>query len=183
MSLGIKKFELTGDTKIVFGRTLHRIRAVRDFGDVKAGDLGGWVESEQNLSHVGDAWVFDDASVFGDARVYGRAEVYGDAVVYGDASVFGNARVYGDARVYGNAVVYGNADVKSSADYMVFKNTWSSMRWFTYTSSNKMWTVGCFHGTGEELIKKAYKDSEKSGKCYEAIVRAVEAIEAASGRR
>ena len=40
-----------------------------------------------------------------------------------------------------------------------------------------MWSVGCFFGTGAELIAKAYKDSEKSGKCYEAIVKAQEAIE------
>ena len=42
-----------------------------------------------------------------------------------------------------------------------------------------MWKVGCFYGSGDELIKKAYADSELSGKCYEAIVRAVETIEAA----
>jgi hypothetical protein len=42
-----------------------------------------------------------------------------------------------------------------------------------------MWRVGCFLGTGEELIKKAYKDSETSGRCYEAIVRAMEQIEEA----
>ena len=40
-----------------------------------------------------------------------------------------------------------------------------------------MWKVGCFCGTGEELVKKAYADSELSGKCYEAIVRAQEAID------
>jgi hypothetical protein len=40
-----------------------------------------------------------------------------------------------------------------------------------------MWKVGCFHGTGEELIAKAYKDSELSGKCYEASVRYVEELE------
>ena len=62
---------------------------------------------------------------------------------------------------------------------MVIKNIWSSGRWFTYTSSNKKWAVGCFYGTGEELVAKAYKDSKLSGKCYEAIVRAVETIEAA----
>ena len=55
----------------------------------------------------------------------------------------------------------------------------SSGRWFTYTRSNKKWAVGCFYGTGEELIKKAYADSKVSGKCYEAIVRAVETIESA----
>jgi hypothetical protein len=41
-----------------------------------------------------------------------------------------------------------------------------------------MWTVGCFHGTGEELIRKAYADSELAGRCYEAVVKAVEQIEA-----
>ena len=79
----------------------------------------------------------------------------------------------------GNAWVYGDAKVCGDADYMVFKNAWSSGRWFTYTRTNKMWAVGCFYGTGEELIKKAYTDNELSGKCYEAIVRVVEAIEAA----
>ena len=57
----MKKYEFTGETKTVFGRTLHRIRAILDFGDVKAGDIGGWVEKESNLSHEGDAWVYGNA--------------------------------------------------------------------------------------------------------------------------
>ena len=82
-----------------------------------------------------------------------------------------------ESNLSGNAWVSGNAKVKSSKDYCVYKNTWSSFRWFTYTKSNKMWSVGCFYGSGPELIAKAYKDSEKSGKCYEAIVKAQEEIE------
>ena len=165
-----KKYELTNETKtLADGTVLHRIRALRDiprFG-VKAGELGGFVEEENNLSQDGKAWVFDNAEVSGNAKVYGNAEVSGNAKVYG------NAWVSGDARVSGNAKVHGDSD------YMVIKNTWSSGRWFTYTSSNKKWAVGCFYGTGEELIKKAYADSELSGRCYEAIVRSVETIEAA----
>ena len=76
----------------------------------------------------------------------------------------------------------GDASVSCDKDYMTFKNSWSSGRWFTYTASNKKWSVGCFYGTGDELVRKAYLNSELSGKCYEAIVRAVEAIEAAKGR-
>ena len=87
-----------------------------------------------------------------------------------------------NAWVCGNALVYGGAEVCGDEDYMVIKNTWSSGRWFTYTRSNNMWKVGCFYGSGDELIKKAYADSELSGKCYEAIVRAVETIEAAKAK-
>lgn len=76
----------------------------------------------------------------------------------------------------GDAWVYGNAKVCGNADYIVLKNNWSSGRYFTYTLSNNMWKVGCFFGTGEELIKKAYEDSEISGKCYEASVRYVEEL-------
>ena len=97
----MKKYEFTGETKEFCGRTLHRIRAVRDFGDVSAGEVGGWIEDGVNLSHYGDACVSGDACVYGDARVYGDAWVYGDACVSGDACVYGAARVYGDARVYG----------------------------------------------------------------------------------
>ena len=160
----MKKYELTKEMKtLAHGTVLHRIRALMDiprFG-VKAGELGGFVEGENNLSQDGNAWVS------GDSRVYGNALVSGNAFVFGDARVSGEARVSGDAKVSANS------------DYMVVKNTWSSGRWFTYTRSNKQWAVGCFCGTGEELIKKAYADSELSGKCYEAIVRAVETIEAA----
>lgn len=78
---------------------------------------------------------------------------------------------------YGDAWVCGDAVIESQRDYIVFKNFWSSGRYFTYTRSNKKWKVGCFYGTGEELIKKAYLDSKESGWQYEQVVRYVEAVE------
>ena len=39
-----------------------------------------------------------------------------------------------------------------------------------------MWKVGCFYGTGKELIKKAYEDSELSGKNYELTVKYIETL-------
>ncbi len=130
-----KKYDFTDEMKVFGGITLRRIVALRDFGDVKAGDKGGWIEKEENLSQDGNAWVF------------------------------------------GNAQVCGDAHVASESDYIVFKNFWSSGRYFTYTFSNRMWKVGCFYGTGEELIKKAYADSEDSGWHYEQAVRYAEAAE------
>ena len=75
----MKKFELMTESKMnVFGKTLFRIRALVDFSFVKAGDVGGWIEEEGNLSQSGNAWVYGDAEVCGDARVYGDARVCGN---------------------------------------------------------------------------------------------------------
>ncbi|MCB2923919.1 hypothetical protein J0639_04405 [Streptococcus suis] len=143
-----KKYELVLDDTIGFwGWKLFRIRALISFGSVEVGDLGGYIEKEDNLSHDGNAWVS------------------------------GNAKVWGDAEVSGNAWVSGDAKVSELGDIIVFKNHWSSGRHFTYTKSNKMWKAGCFYGTGQELIEKAYRDSEKSGNHYKACVDFVESLE------
>ena len=75
----MKKFEFTGETKTIslLFRTaiLHRIRAVAEFGLVKVGDLGGWIEKEENLSHEGKAWVWGNAEVCGDAKVFSASHV------------------------------------------------------------------------------------------------------------
>ena len=58
------KYEFTGETKKVSlfrNITVRRIRATIAFGVVKAGDLGGWIEKEENLSQEGDAWVYGNA--------------------------------------------------------------------------------------------------------------------------
>ena len=82
----MKKYEFTGETKqveLLFRTvTLHRIKAVAEFGIVKVGDLGGWIEKEENLSHDGKAWVYGNAKVWGDAKVWGNAKVWGDAEVF-----------------------------------------------------------------------------------------------------
>ena len=129
-----------------------------------------------------NAVVYDNAQVYGNAKVFENAEVSFDAKVYDDAKVYeyamvqGNAKVYGNAEIRTNACIYGDAIIDSIGDYIVFKNFWSSGRSFTWTRSNDMWKVGCFYGTGEELIKKAYKESEISGREYERIVKYVETI-------
>ena len=185
-----KKYELVVDDTITFwGWKLFRIRALISFGSVDAGDLGGYIYTEDNLSQKGDAWVWGnakvsgnaevsgDAEVLGNAEVSGNAKVSGNAEVSGDAKVWGNAEVSGDAEVWGNAEVSGDAKVSDFEDVIVFKNHWSSGRHFTYTKSNKMWRVGCFYGTGQELIDKAYRDSEKSGNFYKAYVEFIASLE------
>ena len=129
-----------------------------------------------NAMVCGNAEIRGNAVVCGKARVSDKTIVFDDAEVYDNAWVYGNAEIYGNARVYGNAEIGENAKVESAADYIVFKNWWSSGRYFTWTRSNNMWKVGCFYGTGEQLIEKAYNDSEKSGREYEKIVRYTETV-------
>lgn len=70
----MKKYEFTGETKIVAGVTLKRIRALISFGFVAKGEIGGFIEDEKNLSHDGNACVTGNAWVTGNARVTGNAD-------------------------------------------------------------------------------------------------------------
>ena len=64
----MKKFELTAEfVTNVFGKKLFRIKALVAFGNVEKGELGGFIEKEDNLSHGGNAWVSGNAQVSGNA--------------------------------------------------------------------------------------------------------------------
>ena len=156
-----KKFELTAEfVTNIFGNKLFRIKALMAFGDVKEGELGGYVEKEENLDHDGDAWVSGNAQVSGDARVYG------DAWVSGNARVYGNAEVYGDARVYGNAWVSGDARVYGNAEYTTIKGFGRECRtttFFRLKNGEVGVRCGCFYGTIEqfrEKVQETHRDSK-----------------------
>ena len=154
----MKKFELTTEfITNMFGKKLFRIKALVEFGNVKAGELGGYVEKEENVSQDGNAWVSGDARVYGDAEVSGDARVSGNAEVSGNAWVYGDAWVSGNAWVYGNAWVSGNARVSSDADYALVQGFGTEFRCTTfYRGKNKkiMVNCGCFHGDLEGFRKQ-----------------------------
>lgn len=155
---------------------------------------------------AGAATVCNKSRVFGNAKVYGHAYISGHVEIYGNASVSENAtiswgqcddtisgiKIGGETKIGGqvlistqysllidNAFIFGDAVIESKHDWIVFKNWWSSGRFFTWTRSNDMWSVGCFYGTGKELIVKAYKDSEISGREYKRVVKYVEGVKKA----
>ena len=114
-------FKLTEETKVnKAGVTLHRIVATRDSRHAKAGQLGGFIEKEENLG--GEAWVDNNAEVWGEAFVYccayvgDNARVYGNSQIYDHAWVEADARVYDNARIHENAYIGGQAEVHGKAE-------------------------------------------------------------------
>ena len=160
-----KHFKLTAETKInIFGKTLYRIECVIDCKWAKAGDKGGWLEKEDNLS--GYAWVSGNAEVSDDARVSGNAWVSGDARVSGDAWVSG------DARVSGNAEVSGNADYCCLQSFGSCDRTTSVFRQKDGTLRVR---CGCFDGNLSEFAAKVAEThgDNKFGKEYRAMIELI----------
>ena len=110
-----EKFELLeNDTKQLGEMVLRRIRATKSFETtnnhlIESGQLGGYVQSEDNLSQYGLSWVADDACVCGKARVEDDALVGDQALVSDYAIVRQNAIVYENARLFGHAIIEGSA--------------------------------------------------------------------------
>ena len=195
----MKKFELTSEFNLnFFGRKFFRIKAlvnIERYG-VKAGDLGGWVEKEDNLSQSGNAWVSNNAEVSGNACVSGDAvvsgnakvsgnacvsgdaEVSGNAWVSGNAEVSGNACVSGDAWVSGNAEVSGNACVSGDADYAVIKGFGTVYRpttFFRCHDGEVRVTCGCFYGTIDEFREQVKRT--RKGKVADEYLKIADLME------
>ena len=153
----MKKYEMLQDDKIkVSGHILYRIKALKDFSDVRVGDLGGYIEGKENLSQKGNCWVYNNACVFGNARVCEDAYVYGNARVFGETYVYGNAHVFDNAYVYGNARVCGNAKINKISDVLCISPIGSrnDVTTFFKTKDNNIGVkCGCFTGTIDDFLE------------------------------
>ena len=175
------KYILTQESIQFGGRTLYRIKALKDFGDVKAGDLGGYIEKELNLSQEGKCWVHSEAKVCHYALVSDNAQVRDyalvcdnaqvrdyalvsdnawvcDYAVVGDyAVVLGNSVISYYAVVCGNAWVSGNAVVRDNA--IATKKVITFRNIYTLTMTDNHIRYGCIQKTIEEW--KLFLDSDE----------------------
>ena len=185
-----KKYEILIDKEntIEFeGRTLHRIRALRNFNDVKAGDIGGFVESEWNLSQEGNCWIYDDAicmdsaSVCDNAKMYNRSCMYNYSRMYDNSEMYDNSRMYNNSKMFDNSSLHGNAKASGNAilkddDSLCGKINKPFKKIFQYmcekrfltailTEENEiLYSIDCQVGiTKEELIDRIYNYCEIKG--------------------
>ena len=146
----MKKFELTSEfVTNIFGTKLFRIKALVEFGNVEAGELGGYIEKEENLDHDGNAWVYGDARVYGNARVCGDAWVYGDAEVYGDADY---------------AYAHGFGSINRTTTFFRLKDGGVGVR------------CGCFYGTLGEFREKV-QETHGDGKLAQEYLMLADLME------
>lgn len=132
-----KKYELidaTAEGAYANKGKVYRIRALRDIDIVnrggaykfRAGDLGGLISGEHNLSQEGDCWIDSTSVVFENARIEGDALVLKSSKVTSNATVKGNAPVISsvitDSAVVedicvSNCAIYNNAKATGNVFY------------------------------------------------------------------
>lgn len=101
------KYQTTGETKVVEGRVVYRIKALRDIDwwHIKKGDLGGFVKSELNLDTEDDSWIQQDGCVKDTARVEGHSCIFGKSVICGKTTLICNKSMVYDSHISDNAII------------------------------------------------------------------------------
>jgi hypothetical protein len=104
--------------------SLRRIQSLKDFSDVRKGDLGGYIDASSYLSHFGESWIYDDAivrnssAIIDDAIVTGKSIVannslccdyatVSDSVVGYSCSVSGAAHLSNKSEIFNQVDVFG----------------------------------------------------------------------------
>lgn len=98
-------YKFTGKTIKHEGIKLHQIQRS------DTGEIGGWIESKENLRQSGNCWVDKDSKVLGHSIVKGDALVK-NSVIY-DSTVKGSAEVVGST-LSDMSMVSGKAKVSNS---------------------------------------------------------------------
>ena len=109
-----KKYEILMDEKNTIewkGHTLHRIRALRDFGDIRKGDIGGFVENENNLSHKGNCWIYDDAKAMDNSIMYDNSRICDKSELHDDSEMYNYTRMYDYSELHNNSIMNDNSEM------------------------------------------------------------------------
>lgn len=168
-----KKYELLKDDYVKVGeRTAYRIKVLKDFGNVKKGDLGGYIEKEENLSHDRNAWVFENAKVYDSAVIKGP-----------NVSVAGDVKVCGDCHIAAGTTATGDNTLTSYRDFVNFKNPYSYNEYTWVKNSNKIYRndpgLFLFGASNPNETIEQFRESEKARSFNpELAEKAVKALDA-----
>jgi len=110
----MERVKLTDNKKVIFdGIEFTQVELLVDIQEYKKGDLGGWVESIDNLKNpeTGDI----EGAILGEACIYNNAVIFDNAIVRDNATIHRDAMIFGNALVKGYVEVTYNGKVKDNA--------------------------------------------------------------------
>lgn len=151
----MKKYELSDVVRNFGGKTLYRIRSLVSISQInlKKDDLGGFVESEENLSQNGRCWIFDDALVYNNGKVYDNALIYDNVRVYNNAKCYENciisghslisdfSKCYGESVISENSLVFNNSSVYGNCKLYGIAEVSNKRHFFEGELNNKYITI------------------------------------------
>ena len=167
------KYKITDIEMYWHGRILHRIESLKDFilingKEIRKGDLGGWIESENNLSQEGSCWIYDECMMYENARRsensigYGNSHQFDNSQQYGNSQQFEDSRQSGDSQQFGNSIQFGkskadkdmslsgNSLFETEEDIVILTSPTSGMQ--ITIGSDKNICTGCFDGSSWFMI-------------------------------
>ena len=177
--MNMKKYEILMDKEYTIefeGRTLHRIRALKDFGDVRKGDLGGFVENENNLSQDGNCWIYDNAkaidysemydnsSIHDNSIMFDNSEMYDNSIMSDNSEMHGNSEMYDNSRMYDNSKMYNNSIMFDNSKMYGNSKMYSNSKMYGYSimyGYSKMYDYSKMYGNSEMHNASELKGNEK----------------------
>lgn len=145
-----KKYELIEQKNGLF-----RIRALRDFSFLSKGDMGGYVQSEANLSQEGNCWIDPTSVVLENAVVSENAYIGAGSVINGNAQIRGKASI-SHSYVSENAVVEGNVELDREASIRGETHIDGDAQIFYANISGKSSISGKFTVVGYGFLRDAF---------------------------
>ena len=156
-----KKYEILMDEKntIEFeGRVLHRIRALKNFGLVEIGEIGGYVQTEDNLSQYGNCWIYDDAKCMDNAKCTDNSVMYWNSCMYDNSRMFNNSKMYDNTKMFDNSRMFNNS--KMSDNTKMFDNAMMYGNSAMYNNSQMFNDSNMFNNTKMYDNSKMYGNSQ-----------------------
>ena len=141
-----RKYKITNNTMEFEGRTLYRIRALKDFSNIKKGDLGGWIQTEDNLSQEGYCWIYNNAKCMDSARIYDNSCMYDNSEMRGNSKMYDNSKLYDKSEMHDNSRAYDSSEMHGHSGMYGHSRKYGNSRMY---ENSRMWGNSKTYGNSE----------------------------------
>jgi hypothetical protein len=123
-----KLIKLASKHKLYGTGVNYQIKALKDFADVRIGDLGGYVNHEHNLSQKGNCWLYDNTKMYGNSEMFNNARMYNNSEIHDNAVMYGNSIMHDNAKMFNNAIMYDSTTMYSNTKMYDNSEMWDNAK-------------------------------------------------------